>query len=59
VFAGVLAAVVGPSGPVLPAVSAAVGFALSVLVLWYQEQRSFQRDMAAAPVAFAADRAED
>jgi hypothetical protein len=59
VFAGVLAGVVGPSGPVLPAVSAAAGFVLSVAVLGAYEQRSFHRDMAAVPVAFAADRAED
>jgi hypothetical protein len=58
VFAGLVGGTMGPSGPVLPAVCAAAGFALSVLALGVYEHRSFRRQMAAAPVAFPADPAE-
>jgi hypothetical protein len=44
--------VVGPSGPVGPAISAAVGFVLSMVVLGVYEQRAFRRQMEAVPVAF-------
>jgi hypothetical protein len=55
VFAGVVAAAVGPSGPVLPAVAAAAGFVLSVVVFGAYEERAFNRDIASVPVAFPAD----
>jgi hypothetical protein len=44
--------VAGPSGPVGPAISAAVGFVLSMVVLGVYEQRVFRRQLAAVPVAF-------
>jgi hypothetical protein len=47
---------VGTSGPVLPAVAAAAGFALSVVVLGAYEERTFNRDISSVPVAFPADR---
>jgi hypothetical protein len=57
VLAGVVAGLVARSvarstGPLLPAVSAAAGFVVSLVLLGLYEQRVFQRDMAAAPVAF-------
>jgi hypothetical protein len=47
--------VVGPSGPVGPGISAAVGFVLSMLVLYAYEQRAFRRQMEAVPMAFPAN----
>jgi hypothetical protein len=44
--------VAGPSGPVLPAISAAVGFVLSMVILGVYEQRAFRRQLEAEPVAF-------
>jgi hypothetical protein len=53
VFAGLLwRSVAGPSGPTLPAVSAAAGFVLSVVILGTYEDRAFRRQLAALPVAF-------
>ena len=57
VFAGLVGGAAGPSGPVVPAVAAAAGFTLSMLVLGAYEQRTFRREMAAVPVAFPSDRA--
>jgi hypothetical protein len=54
VVAGLLARVAGVSGMVVPALVAAAGFALSLVVLGVLEQRAFRRDMDAAPVAFSA-----
>jgi hypothetical protein len=44
--------VAGPSGPVGPAISAAAGFVLSMVVLGVYEQRDFRRQLEAVPVAF-------
>jgi hypothetical protein len=44
--------VAGPSGPTLPAVLAAAGFLLSMVVLGFYEHRAFRRQLAALPVAF-------
>jgi hypothetical protein len=44
--------VAGQSGPVLPAILAAVGFVLSMVVLGVYEQRVFRRQLEAQPVAF-------
>jgi hypothetical protein len=44
--------VAGLSGPLLPALSAAAGFVLSMVVLGVYEQRAFRRQLAALPVAF-------
>jgi hypothetical protein len=44
--------VAGPSGPLLPAISAASGFVLSMVVLGVYEQRAFRRQLEALPVAF-------
>jgi hypothetical protein len=53
VFAGLLwRSVAGPAGATLPAVSAAAGFVLSVVVLGTHEHRAFGRQLAALPVAF-------
>lgn len=47
--------VAGPSGPMLPAISAAAGFVLSMVVLGVYEQRAFRRQLEAVPVAFPAN----
>ena len=53
VFAGLLwRSVAEPSGPTLPAVSAAAGFVLSAVILSIYEDRAFRRQLAALPVAF-------
>lgn len=53
VFAGLLChSLAGPSGPTLPAIAAASGFALSVLALGSSQHRGFSRHLAALPVAF-------
>jgi hypothetical protein len=53
VFAGLLwRSVAEPSGPTLPAVSAAAGFVLSAVILSTYEDRAFRRQLAALPVAF-------
>jgi hypothetical protein len=58
VFAGLLwRSVAGPSGPTLPAVSAAAGFVVSVVVLGTYEHRAFGRQLAGLPVAFPDQRA--
>jgi hypothetical protein len=53
VFVGLLwHSVAGPSGPTLPAILAAAGFVLSVVILSTYEDRTFRRQLAAMPVAF-------
>jgi hypothetical protein len=53
VFTGLLwRSVAEPSGPTLPAVSAAAGFVLSVVILSTYEDRAFRRQLGALPVAF-------
>jgi hypothetical protein len=53
VFAGLLGrGLAGPSGPLLPAVAAVAGFAVSLLLLGLYEQRAFRRELAATQVAF-------
>ena len=53
VFAGLLwRSVAEPSGPTLPAISAAAGFVLSAVILSIYEDRAFRRQLAALPVAF-------
>jgi hypothetical protein len=44
--------VVGPSGPVGPAIATAAGFVLSMVILGVYEQRVFRRQLEAQPVAF-------
>jgi hypothetical protein len=53
VVAGLLARAAGLSGMVLPGLVAGAGFALSLVVLGFLEQRAFRREMEAAPVAFS------
>jgi hypothetical protein len=53
VFTGLLwRSVAGPSGPTPPAVAAAAGFVLSMVILGTYEDRAFRRQLAALPVVF-------